>query len=73
MFPEYWGIHCFILYEFCSITRLHLTNILEKGVSSSNVAILMKSLEVTLKFEDKCTNDMKKKYDKIIVEQKYPP
>lgn len=51
VFPEYWGINCFLLYEFCSVTRLHLTMILERGGGNSNVAILMKSLDLTLKFE----------------------
>jgi hypothetical protein len=52
---------------------LHLTTILERGAGNANVAILMKSLELTLKFEDRCHNDMKKKYDRIITEYKYPP
>lgn len=70
VFPEYWGINCFILYEFCSITRLHLMGILEKG--APNVAILMKSLDVTLKFEEKCHAETKEKYDKIISGEKVP-
>lgn len=73
VFPEYWGINCFLLYEFCSVTRLHLTTILERGGGSSNVAILMKSLDLTLKFEEKCAADVKKKYDRIIAEPQRIP
>ena len=41
---------CLLLYEFCSITRIHITNILERTASSINVAILMKSLEFSIRF-----------------------
>ncbi len=59
VFPKEWGVHCYIYYEFCSITRLNLTEILEKtSYQNVNVAILMKSLECTLKFEEKVTNEM---------------
>lgn len=29
VFPEYWGMLCYIYHEFCGSTRLHLTEILE--------------------------------------------
>lgn len=44
IFPQKWGIDCLIYYEFCSITRLHLTTSLERTFDSVNVAVLMKSL-----------------------------
>lgn len=44
VFPPKWGIDCLIYYEFCSITRLHLTTSLERTFDSVNVAVLMKSL-----------------------------
>ena len=28
VFPDYWGINCYLVYEFCSITRIALTEIL---------------------------------------------
>lgn len=42
--PKEWGVDCLLLYEFCSITRLHLTETLERTYDSVNVAVLMKSL-----------------------------
>ena len=67
VFPKEWGVHCYIYYEFCSITRLNLTEILEKtSYQNVNVAILMKSLECTLKFEEKVTNEMEQRYKTII-------
>lgn len=42
--PKYWGLDCLLLYEFCSITRLHLTETLGRTYDSVNVAVLMKSL-----------------------------
>lgn len=32
IFPEYWGIHCYIVYEFCGLTRLSTTETLEKYI-----------------------------------------
>ena len=48
--PTEWGMDCLLLYEFCSITRIHLTETLGKTYNSVNVAVLMKSLELSLKF-----------------------
>ena len=42
--PEEWGMDCLLLYEFCSITRIHITNTLERTANTSNVAVLMKAL-----------------------------
>jgi len=42
--PIEWGMDCLLLYEFCSITRIHLTQILERTASTVSVAILMKAL-----------------------------
>lgn len=50
IFPQTWGIDCLIYYEFCSITRLHLASSLERTHNSVNVAVLMKSLELSIKF-----------------------
>lgn len=50
IFPQRWGIDCLIYYEFCSITRLHLTTSLERTFDTVNVAVLMKSLELSIKF-----------------------
>lgn len=50
IFPFEWGIDCLIYYEFCSRTRLHLTTTLERTFDSVNVAVLMKALELSLKF-----------------------
>lgn len=66
VFPETWGIDCLIYYEFCSITRLHLTSSLERTFDSVNVAVLMKSLELSIKFENKITELMKAKYANLI-------
>ena len=44
IFPFEWGIDCLIYYEFCSITRLHLTTTLERTFDTVNVAVLMKAL-----------------------------
>lgn len=62
VFPEYWGVHCQIYYEFCAVTRLQITDILE-SLKDIDVAVLMKSLQATLKFESKLTDDLKKKYE----------
>lgn len=74
IFPEYWGMICNIIYEFCSITRIQITNMLEKKAvsSDSQVAVLMKALQSTLKFESKVQEDMKKQYGIYLQEyQKY--
>ncbi len=44
MIPIEWGMDCLLLYEFCSITRIHITNILERTSTNTSVAILMKAL-----------------------------
>jgi vacuolar protein sorting-associated protein 53 len=64
--PRSWGIDCLILYEFCSITRINLTHILEATSHTVNVAVLMKALELSLKFEQKITELMKNKYESMI-------
>eukprot|EP00828_Plagiopyla_frontata_P010156 TRINITY_DN1532_c0_g1_i3.p1 TRINITY_DN1532_c0_g1~~TRINITY_DN1532_c0_g1_i3.p1 ORF type:complete len:676 (-),score=86.16 TRINITY_DN1532_c0_g1_i3:49-1836(-) len=61
IFPQYWGMHCYIIYEFCSITRLQLTQILESR-NQHDVNVLMKALQITIGFENKIAEDMKKKY-----------
>lgn len=61
---------CLLLYEFCSITRIHITNILERSSNAINVAILMKSLELSIKFENKITDLMSKKYVDLIKREK---
>jgi hypothetical protein len=74
VFPEYWGMTCNIIYEFCGITRIQITNMLEKKAMSSDtdVAVLMKALQSTLKFEAKVQEDMKKQYSVYLQEyQKY--
>lgn len=48
--PMEWGMDCLLLYEFCSITRIHITNILERTSANTSVAILMKALELSIKF-----------------------
>ena len=64
--PIEWGMDCLLLYEFCSITRIHLTQILERTASTVSVAILMKALELSIKFENKITDLMTKKYSELI-------
>ena len=72
IFPEYWGMTCNIIYEFCGITRIQITNMLEKKAMNSDVAVLMKALQSTLKFESKVQEDNKKQYSNYLVEyQKY--
>lgn len=74
IFPEYWGMICNIIYEFCGITRIQITNMLEKKAMSSDtdVAVLMKALQSTLKFEAKVQEDMKKQYSVYLQEyQRY--
>lgn len=68
--PVEWGMDCLLLYEFCSITRIHINNILERTSASTSVAILMKALELSLKFENKITDLMTKKYEKLIAREK---
>lgn len=68
--PIEWGMDCLLLYEFCSITRIHITNILERTAGTINVAILMKSLEFSIKFETKITDLMSKKYAELIKREK---
>jgi hypothetical protein len=60
--PIEWGMDCLLLYEFCSITRLHITKTLERTAGIVNVAILMRSLEFSIKFENKITDLMLSKY-----------
>ncbi|CAD8075883.1 unnamed protein product [Paramecium primaurelia] len=62
VFPEYWAVHCQIYYEFCAVTRLQITDILE-SLKDLEVAVLMKALQATLKFEQKLNDEMKKRYD----------
>lgn len=62
IFPEYWGITCHLIYEFCSLTRLQVTETLEAKAHNADVAVLMKALQSTLKFEGKVQEDMKKQY-----------
>jgi hypothetical protein len=61
---------CLLLYEFCSITRIHITNTLERTSNNINVAILMKALEFSIKFESKITDLMNKKYGELIKREK---
>jgi hypothetical protein len=68
--PLEWGMDCLLLYEFCSITRIHITNTLERTGSNINVAILMKALEFSIKFETKITDLMNKKYAELIKREK---
>lgn len=70
VFPEYWGMVCNIIYEFCGITRIQITNLLEKKSVASDVqvAVLMKALQSTLKFEAKVQEDMKKQYSSYLQE-----
>jgi vacuolar protein sorting-associated protein 53 len=68
--PTEWGMDCLLLYEFCSITRIHITNILERTAATINVAILMKSLEFSIKFETKITELMSRKYGEYIKREK---
>ena len=65
-----WGLDCLLLYEFCSITRLHLTETLGRTYDTVNVAVLMKSLELSLKFESKITELMTKKYGETVKREK---
>jgi vacuolar protein sorting-associated protein 53 len=68
--PLEWGMDCLLLYEFCSITRIHLTQILERTASTVSVAILMKALELSIKFENKITDLMGKKYGELMRREK---
>ena len=70
VFPLYWGIQCSIFYEFCGDTRVQTTRTLEIKSNNTDVAVLMKALQTTLKFESKVSDDMKKKY-KIYLEENH--
>lgn len=59
---------CHIIYEFCSLTRLQITETLETKAQSADVAVLMKALQSTLMFETKVQNDMKKQYSVFLTE-----
>lgn len=66
VFPHYWGIKCFILNEFCGVTRVHVTEILERQALSSNVDSVLKALQATLKFEQKIFKEMRKEYGRYL-------
>lgn len=48
VFPEYWGMPCFLIYEFCSCTRIAITEILNAQGNNSDVAVLMSALLTTI-------------------------
>jgi len=52
VYPHYWGVKCFIVHEFCGMTRIHITSILEQS-PANDVIGLLKALESTLVFEKK--------------------
>lgn len=70
VFPEYWGIKCFILNEFCGITRVHITNILESQAMNSNVDSILNALQATLKFEQRIFKEMRQEYGKYLDDSK---
>jgi vacuolar protein sorting-associated protein 53 len=61
IFPHYWGLKCFIYHEFCAMTRVHITDILEHK-PIHDVTILLRALQSTLKFEYKTNNALKKEF-----------
>ena len=44
VFPEYWGMTCMLIYEFCSLTRIGCTETLEKYANNTDLTVLMKAL-----------------------------
>ena len=61
VYPHYWGVKCFIVNEFCGMTRLHITDILER-TPTNDVVGLLKALEATLNFERKISQELKEEY-----------
>ena len=64
--PGYWGIKCYIINEFIGITRIQITQVLEKYANNANVAILMKALISTKKFEKEYEGILHREYGKYI-------
>ena len=68
IFPEYWGIRCFVLHEFCGMTRLHITEVLDQS-SVDDVDVFLKAFDRTIQFEEEVIRDLKKRYGKYFQNQ----
>lgn len=68
IFPHYWGIHCFIFNEFCGITSIHVTEILQSSTHSEEEVInLIKALQSTIKFETSAYEELKGEYEQYVL------
>ena len=67
VFPEYWGMRCFILHEFCGMTRLHINEILENH-SVDDVDTFLKALDKTMQFEEEVVRDLGKRYGRFLLD-----
>jgi hypothetical protein len=65
VFPHYWGLKCFLYHEFAGMTRIQITNILESR-PVSDVLILLKALQATLKFESKTSSTLGKEFGSYV-------
>ncbi len=55
-----------MINEFIGITRIQLTQVLEKYANKANVAVLMKALISTKKFEKDYEGELHREYGKYI-------
>ena len=65
IFPDYWGMRCFILHEFCGMTRLHIADILEHH-AVDDVDMFLRSIDKTMQFEEEIVKDLKNRYGKYL-------
>lgn len=51
IFPASWDVSRILCLQFCQITRVDLTDILARSVSTADVPLLLQVLQLTLEFE----------------------
>ncbi|KAF9931942.1 Vacuolar protein sorting-associated protein 53 [Linnemannia zychae] len=56
IFPDSWDVSRILCLQFCQITRVDLTDILAKSVSTADVPLLLQVLQLTLEFESQLEN-----------------
>lgn len=66
VFPEYWGIICYIIYEFCSQTMISVSDLLKKNGRNIDTKLLIDALTITIQFEQKVTDQMQAKYEPFL-------
>jgi hypothetical protein len=67
IFPHYWGVPCFIMNEFCGITSIQVTEVLQSlKQTDQEVVSLIRALQATIKFEGSCHEELKAEYEQYI-------